>query len=555
MGRVGKVTSKNSYVDKRSQSSNKNIKSVRKSKKNDTCVSGLNSGLGAGLDLPQIKLSQNGCVYTFVCSENQFNHLVKCIKPRYWNDFGESDKYDVNWREVRCNAGHGEVVEHLVKVFEVAGDEKNQIFTITMYKRLRKVMTQGTHRDLWKKVEFTLLFCVANAVIREDKSYSDAYFDCTNVRIVITEEDLVPSDHECDDEQEFQGEQLPITEDDFSSDEENDNNKLICKKRTPRKSITILSTPRRKTKPKVQKKLNEPEQRLKNLEDTLYHLESNLGQDMSDTLATEQVISELIESKVSQFIKDIKQQHKNEIKLLHDKIKDIEELHQKEVQELKAADKKLRNQLKSVNDRCNRIEKRLKDEENSATQVSKQLFEMEKSVSNLEDKSVSSQADYFTIEERLKILTDRIASNQSTPTRVTECVQVINENTKSKEIKSLSTAPQDVTLEGKNTYAAAAAKVILPETPCSPDSAKPEEDFTLKKPMNNHNNKWDVVYLMDSNQKFLNRNRLFPGKMSLGLRCGNIESVRRVLSKPRFEQPEALLIHVGVNDIENLKIT
>ena len=71
--------------------------------------------------------------------------------------------------------------------------------------------------------------------------------------------------------------------------------------------------------------------------------------------------------------------------------------------------------------------------------------------------------------------------------------------------------------------------------------------------MNNHNNKWDVVYLMDSNQKFLNRNRLFPGKRSLGLRCGNIESVRRVLSKPRFEQPEALLIHVGVNDIENDK--
>ena len=78
----------------------------------------------------------------------------------------------------------------MVKVFEVAGDEKNQIFTITMYKRLRKVMIQGTHRDLWKKVEFPLLFRVVNAVIREDKSYSDAYFDCTNVRIVITKEDF-----------------------------------------------------------------------------------------------------------------------------------------------------------------------------------------------------------------------------------------------------------------------------------------------------------------------------------------------------------------------------
>ena len=62
--------------------------------------------------------------------------------------------------------------------------------------------------------------------------------------------------------------------------------------------------------------------------------------------------------------------------------------------------------------------------------------------------AASSQADYFSIEERLKILADRIASNQSTPTRVTECVQVINDNTKSKEIKSLPTAPQDVTNPG-----------------------------------------------------------------------------------------------------------
>ena len=116
---------------------------------------------------PTLKLSQNGCVYTFVCSENQFNHsqVVKCIKLRYWNDFRESDKYDVNWRDVRSNAGHGDVVEDLVKVFEVTGDERNQIFTITMYKKLRKVMIQGTHRDLWENVEFPLLFRVVNAVI------------------------------------------------------------------------------------------------------------------------------------------------------------------------------------------------------------------------------------------------------------------------------------------------------------------------------------------------------------------------------------------------------
>ena len=57
-------------------------------------------------------------------------------------------------------------------------------------------MIQGTHRDLWKKVELPLLFCVVNAVLRDNQSYSNAYFDYTEVRIVITEEDLVPSDHD-----------------------------------------------------------------------------------------------------------------------------------------------------------------------------------------------------------------------------------------------------------------------------------------------------------------------------------------------------------------------
>ena len=51
MGRLRTVTSKKSYADKRSQSSDKSGKAARKSTKNDTCLSGLNSGLGPGLDL------------------------------------------------------------------------------------------------------------------------------------------------------------------------------------------------------------------------------------------------------------------------------------------------------------------------------------------------------------------------------------------------------------------------------------------------------------------------------------------------------------------------
>ena len=135
--------------------------------KNDTCLSDLISGLGLGIDLLPIKFSQNGYVYTFVCSENQFNHLVKCIKLRYCNIFGESDKHNVNWGDVRSNEHLFSIVEHLVKLFEVTGDEKNQIFKITMYERLGKVVIQVNHKSLCKTVEFPFLFPVVNAVIRE----------------------------------------------------------------------------------------------------------------------------------------------------------------------------------------------------------------------------------------------------------------------------------------------------------------------------------------------------------------------------------------------------
>ena len=129
--------------------------------KNDACLSGLTSGLGLGIDLPPIKFSQNGYVYTFVCSENQFNDLVKCIKLIYCNIFGEGDKHNVNWGDVRSNAGHGNIVEHLVNLFEVTGDEKNQIFKITMHERLRKVVIQVTHKSLLRQLNSPSCFMLS----------------------------------------------------------------------------------------------------------------------------------------------------------------------------------------------------------------------------------------------------------------------------------------------------------------------------------------------------------------------------------------------------------
>ena len=46
-------------------------------------------------------------------------------------------------------------------------------------------------------------------------------------------------------------------------------------------------------------------------------------------------------------------------------------------------------------------------------------------------------------------------------------------------------------------------------------------------------------------------NRQQPGKRVLFIRCGNVNAARRIISKPRFQVVESLLIHVGVNDTES----
>ena len=58
----------------------------------------------------------------------------------------------------------------------------------------------------------------------------------------------------------------------------------------------------------------------------------------------------------------------------------------------------------------------------------------------------------------------------------------------------------------------------------------------------------DIVCLMNSNQEHLEAHRLFPGKKVLSIRCGNVSAARRIISEPRFQVVESLLIHVGVND-------
>ena len=65
---------------------------------------------------------------------------------------------------------------------------------------------------------------------------------------------------------------------------------------------------------------------------------------------------------------------------------------------------------------------------------------------------------------------------------------------------------------------------------------------------------WDILILMDSNRKNIFVKYLFPGKTVKTIPSGNIEKAKRIISDPFFLNAKGIILHFGVNDIEDESI-
>ena len=61
----------------------------------------------------------------------------------------------------------------------------------------------------------------------------------------------------------------------------------------------------------------------------------------------------------------------------------------------------------------------------------------------------------------------------------------------------------------------------------------------------------NIIVLMDSNRKFIDKNKLFPNEKTLILACPTIERGREILQQTKFVDQHTIIIHTGVNDLEN----
>jgi hypothetical protein len=63
---------------------------------------------------------------------------------------------------------------------------------------------------------------------------------------------------------------------------------------------------------------------------------------------------------------------------------------------------------------------------------------------------------------------------------------------------------------------------------------------------------YDFVFLCDSNRKFINTQLLCPNRTVKIIPCGTSSQAIKIMSSPRFQVNEALIINTGVNDVEHL---
>ncbi|MGH0124273.1 UNVERIFIED_CONTAM: hypothetical protein FKN15_017960 [Acipenser sinensis] len=81
-------------------------------------------------------------------------------------------------------------------------------------------------------------------------------------------------------------------------------------------------------------------------------------------------------------------------------------------------------------------------------------------------------------------------------------------------------------------------------TPSPEEQTQPSNPQTSNKPPQP-----DVVILIDSNGRYLDERRLFPGKRITKIRCPNTERAFQIIAKPQFVAPKYIIIHTGTNDL------
>ena len=173
------------------------------------------------------------------------------------------------------------------------------------------------------------------------------------------------------------------------------------------------------------------------------------------------------------------------------------------------------------------------------TGVSKSIEEI-----NLLKKANMSKSDKIKkCEDTLKEMSTKVESEHSQQLNVNQIeekvetlfVDVVKKQSVSNRINQNSTVNQDASTTG---YSESVQDKVQPKY----------KEHNLPR----SRVKCDIVILMDSNRRFINKKRLSPDQKVYMVPCGSINQAKEILSNPVFFGQHTLVLHFGVNDLETM---
>ena len=496
---------------------------------------------------------------------------------RYWEDF--KDSFDVHWNDAVDN--ENAYVEHSIKVSEKPqNDEQDSttdrppvnraMYTITVYRTNNKFQVQGNYRQHWVRKEFPILQQVID----------DFFNDSEEARSIVKSYNKIFDSNLDMDILEF-----PDIKDYFIVESRDP-----APTKTPPTAEKVDAIPNVREKPIIEQidltaELPLPqEKQIINLKVDTKDIMSDLEKDFENLpdMTSNRELKQLIKDTISPIVVDLTNRVK-ELENRNDQLSNqiIELSNLVNPGKLKEDIKEIAEQvmLQNINDHAKEIRKNMYRKIDQLTEEKIQEI-------NIERDAINTQFEDYKIKIKSDTALEKMLIDQKIDALTSDLKKVYNDmdqlqranNSKTDKLKNLEEANKQLpeTLHkyeeqlqeklevfkqehlNEETIQKSVIAFMEQQSPKLPITTD-ENDIDLQSSRNAKDNpattqkqiNSKIIVLMDSNRKFIDKNKLFPNEKALILACPTIERGREILQQTKFVDQHTIIIHTGVNDLEN----
>ena len=425
------------------------------------------------------------------------------------------------------------------------------LFALTLFNTNRKIMIQGNHRELWVEREFPLL----KDLVSETSQGKDLMMLCKEATGTsmdhVSFDDLDESDSENNDQTDpdpnsaenqvrrspgpMIDESIRLFDDEDFGDDDSDKvsfDKLDLKTFTPK---SRKGQPGKKQKKADKKKVQfkpknisvfELDSRIKAMEDFTSKIDSVISGKLTEIVMQEGLIYNIVKVRIKEELKDLKIKHKNSLSILERKLQDNGNSFNIKLTKIESELETLRGKLATTIEKLSRLERVVKnnsDNRNEITITSQDLQNHGELINKLKEENTLISNDLNHLFSRLSEEERKCDSLQSLYSSISNKENELIENIKTIkfELDTLKTPDQTITIEGRPPDRSDVPQFDNSKTPDQPMTNGNEPPKRNDIPQLDKSKKFthdyqdcDTVLLMDSNRRFIDTNRLFPGKKS-----------------------------------------